>query len=110
MKRPPVPANLLPAVGEIYVANWGYDACISNFYKITKVTEKRVKAVLLGTERLPGGNAWVDYQVIPGEPIGGDSKEKSGTPYLSCNEVAIKIEGKYATKWSGKPLNNYNHH
>lgn len=109
MKRPPVPSNLLPSVGDIFVANWGYDACISNFYKIAKVTEKRVKVLKLSTAHCEGGS-YMDYQVVPGEPIGGDSKEMSGTPYLSCDEVGIKIEGKYATKWSGEPMTNYNHH
>lgn len=118
-------------VGDILVAQWGYEANNVNFFKVLKRTKRFVEVAELNAEYVPGdtgiydgryvqpGTTWKNYSLwadresynfserTDGEPI---KFRRMVKPYGNGDEYALLCEYAHMNLWDGKPKVDYNHH
>lgn len=118
-------------VGDILVAQWGYEANNVNFFKVLKRTKRFVEVAELNAEYVPGdtgiydgryvqpGTTWKNYSLWAdreawdlnrredGEPI---KFRRMVKPYGNGDEYALLCEYAHMNLWDGKPKVDYNHH
>ena len=94
-------------VGDIYAGTWGYGMTIPAFYKVVKVTAKRVQLLEYdGVMVTDDGYNQQGYEM----PDWNDCRGLvQGTPFATDWSMGIRIKvgyGSYvwATLWDGKPI------
>lgn len=124
-------------VGDILLASWGYDANISDFYRVTKRTATTVTVEKLKSKVVGLGDFYDARQVMPTDEIATEREYDSATGDYVTKPVILKrkvksstargwnpIEGDYAITreyiqpreynyahiWSGEAQIDYNHH
>lgn len=105
-------------VGDIYVAQGGYEANYAFFYKVTRVTEKSARLVPIGSRVVKAGSNCMEHgDVVADEnaPAPFDRRAKTCRIKISGykNEPYFKVDSCFcqvASKWDGKPINTYNYH
>ena len=122
--EPEAPKALLTLqVGDILLANWGYDANNPHFFKVVKRTPKQVTIVQLKAETVSYTNDGMGGKmVIPttepatwsvwwdnnnndnGEPVTLKKKVHTNTQRGEYVELAYYA---YAFKWDGQPAHDY---
>lgn len=108
----PTPVDILNSVrvGDIFVRNWGYEANISDFIKVVKLTPKGCKTVRLERKYI-GTRSWVEETVTAGDPI--DAIEDAVLAKIKTwdnTNAYLSIGGNGYSRWNGQPIANYNHH
>lgn len=125
------------AVGDILLCSWGYDANISDFYRVIKrtaatVTVEKLKSVTVGL-----GDFYDARRVMPSDEVATEREWDSATQDYVTKPIILKrkvksrtakgwnpIEGDYAITreyiqprdysyahiWSGAEQIDYNHH
>lgn len=85
--------------GDILVTSGGYNMVIIDFYKITKRGNRSFKVKEL-KQKIVKGNG------MQGECIALDEFEKGATELTAriTKYNRVKIDGNYASIWSGKPI------
>lgn len=106
----PVNASDVIKVGDIIVSRSGYDACIARFAKVVAVAGKSVKIQRIrsiDSDVKNGGMDWVSVPAVNAHVGEVETKRVK----LMGDTFAIK-DNSYSTffKWSGLPLECYNHH
>jgi hypothetical protein len=95
-------------VGDILHSKTGYEAAISEFHKVVKVSGKNVWIVELEQHRKyeNGGMDWVSTPNL-NTPVDA----KSGTRRLVKGGKYVKINSfRTAWLWNGEPSHDYNYH
>lgn len=102
--------KVAPKVGDIVVAQWGYEASYPEWYRIEKIsgeyaTLQELEKVYLGAGSIYDSRLLTTY----GKSAGTKSfrrKIKAGQYgyYIRINSY------KYAQAWDGRPCDEYNHH
>ena len=88
-------------VGDILVAQWGYDMTIVDFYEITKITGSHKTFTLKNLKnKIVSGNG-MQGTCVPEEGKYENDKELRArvTKYNRA-----KVDGEYLSLWSGKPV------
>lgn len=84
-------------VGDIFYTSWGYDQTNTDFFKVVKISGKRITVRQLAANRIEQG-------FMAGEctPSGIFTKDE---PIILgiCKGGSFRIDGKYASLWDGKP-------
>lgn len=98
-----------PVVGDIVVALYGYEATIETFAIVTKVSAKRVSVQTIGSNRVYTGGGGMNWTATPnvedkGQIVSRGWKDAGDGYRIKNNEYSSYF------KWSGKPLECYNHH
>jgi hypothetical protein len=103
--------STLPVVGDILCGTYGYEACIANFYKVTKVTKSSVRIAYLSANNKynQGGMNWTSEPIL--DVINEDTEPLLRRFNSHHNSYYVKLNS-YTTlsKWSGYPVQCYNHH
>jgi hypothetical protein len=118
-------------VGDILVAQWGYDANNVNFFKVLKRTKRFVEVAELVAEYISGdtgvymgrfvqpGKPWKNYSLWADRESSSMSKREDGEPikfrrmvkaHSNGDEYALLCEYAHMNLWDGKPKVDYNHH
>ena len=97
--------------GDILCASFGYEAQLTDFYKVVKRTPKQVELVRL-KERCFDYHGMEGWMVEPtDEEIGDSFRRKVKADWYDGEEcVKVRDYGSVARLWSGKPIHNYNWH
>ena len=100
-------------VGDIFENTYGYEASITHFWQVTRVSEKSVWVRQIKKKCISKGDYWSygeDVLPIPDAFVGEEYRKKlrispyRGTPCFTVNSYSD------AYLWDGKPINNYNWH
>lgn len=112
-------------VGDILVAQWGYDANNVNYFKVLKRTASFVEVAEVHAEYVSGDTGiymgryvqpsntykhwslWSDKRVEDGEPLVLRRKVKS---HHDGGEYALLCSYAHMNIWNGNPQVDYNHH
>lgn len=124
-------------VGDILLASWGYDANISDFYRVIKRTAATVTVEKLKSQTVGMGDFYDARRVMPTNEVATEREWDSATGEYEVKPVILKrkvksstargwnpIEGDYAITreyiqpreysyafiWSGDEQIDYNHH
>jgi hypothetical protein len=124
-------------VGDILLASWGYEANISDFYRVIKRTAATVTVEKLQSQTLGAGNFYDSRRVMPSDVVATERNWDNETQDYVTKPVILKrkvksstasgwnpIEGEYAITreyiqprdysyahiWSGDEQIDYNHH
>jgi hypothetical protein len=124
-------ANTLPKAGDIYVATWGYDANIADFYRVIKSTKTTVTVEKLETVSLHTGNRYEEGDLVTaGDKVRTEKEWGDYDPELNTRPIIketpivfrrklkpywnggyyFRDDNAFAKKWDGKPILEYNHH
>lgn len=97
-------------IGDIYVAQWGYEANIVQFYKITNISKQFVTLRECESKFVGAGNFYdarlkTCGEVLENKPSIRTKIRKDG------NGFYFKLTNyKFAHKWDGRNETEYNHH
>ena len=112
-------------IGDILVAQWGYDANNVNYFKVLKRTQHFVEVAEVHAEYVPGDTGiydgryvqpsneykpwslWSDKRVDAGQPLVLRRKVKS---HGDGGEYVLLCEYAHMNIWNGRPQVDYNHH
>lgn len=124
-------------VGDILLASWGYDANISDFYRVIKRTAATVTVEKLKSQTVGFGDFYDARRVMPTEEVATEREWDSATGDYTIKPVVLKrkvksstakgwnpVDGDYAITreyiqpreynyafiWSGDEQIDYNHH
>ena len=124
-------------VGDILLCSWGYEANISDFYRVTKRTATTVTVEKLQSQTVGFGDFYDSRRVVPSNEVATEREWDSATQDYVTKPVILKrkvksstargwnpIEGEYAITreyiqprdysyahiWSGDEQIDYNHH
>jgi hypothetical protein len=100
--------GIVPKVGDILVATYGYEACIARFAKVIAVTKASVKIEHLGTiKNYTSPMTWESRPNI--DSTGGNVQIKR---FKAIGETYAVKDSSFSTffPWSGKVINCYNYH
>lgn len=119
-------------VGDIVLANWGYDANNPTFAKVIKRTKSQAHLMILknqivGHDKWDNGNGVGSYVIPSDEPatwsVFQNDDHEEGTPVIIRRKVKnsgltygeyckLSPTGHYAYayKWDGQPAHDYNNH
>ena len=94
--------------GDIISGSYGYDACLTRFYRVITRTEKTVTLVQLRTVAI-GPCSYEGYEVVPGDEVGEPfrKKVKAGSYWGEYVDITSYMS---AFPWDGEPELNYNWH
>lgn len=100
--------NMKIEVGSILHGSYGYEASISDFFKVVKRTPKQV--VIVKLRRHDVGTGCMEWTAVPtDEEIGKPMRRKVQHSKYFGEYVGINsYENAYV--WDGKPVENYNYH
>lgn len=98
------------AIGDIFVAQWGYEANIVQFYKITNITKQFV-TLRECESQYAGMGDFYDSSFRTCGKILEDKPSIRTKIRQDANGFYFKLENyKYAYKWDGRNKTEYNHH
>jgi len=102
--------STLPVVGDILCGTYGYDASIAKFFKVLKVTNASVVIAQLDANNKynQGGINWTSEPIL--DVIHEDTEPLRRRFNSHHNSYYVKLNS-YTTlsKWSGYPVQCYNH-
>jgi hypothetical protein len=125
------------AVGDILLCSWGYDANISDFYRVTKRTASTVTVEKLQSQTVGFGDFYDARRVMPSDQVATEREWDSETGDYVTKPVILKRKVKTVTTqswnaadgdyeftreyiqprdysrayiWSGDEQIDYNHH
>jgi hypothetical protein len=123
VKPEPIPVVL--AVGDILLANWGYEANNPHFFKVIKRTKTQVTvnqlkdATVSYTNDGMGGKMVIPTDEVATWSVWRDNNSGVNEPVVLRRKVQIDYRGNecinlssYAAafKWTGEPAHDYNWH
>jgi hypothetical protein len=124
-------------VGDILLCSWGYEANISDFYRVIKRTTSTVTVEKLKPVTVGHGDFYDARRVMPSHEVATEQEWNSETQDYTTKPIILKrkiksstaqgwnpIEGEYAITreyiqprsysyahiWSGREQIDYNHH
>lgn len=99
----------LPQVGDVLVAEWGYEQTNIDFYRVVAVTKASVKIRPLTVVKRPDG--YETGTAVPGDETFGMMKTRRFTtytrtgnkPFTTVTSYAVKADNSVARLWDGTP-------
>lgn len=93
------------AVGDIFVASWGYDQTNVDFYEVVRLTKTQAYIRPIGAASDDGGGYSGKKTPKKGAFTGEETRHavKYSWGTSSKDEPYMKVEGHYARLWDGKP-------
>ena len=101
-------AAMLP--GAIWVSTWGVEACIADFFIVTRCTDKSIWLAEIDVA-YKNGNNWAGDEATPNLPIEKIGAEKRHV--LKDTRYGLRVKrNSYSSisPWGGNPIHTYNHH
>ena len=101
-------AAMLP--GAIWVSCWGFEACIADFFIVTRCNGKTIWLNEIEVS-YKNGNNWVADEATPKMPIVKIGGEKMHRIKDTRYGLAVKRNNYSSIRpWGGDPIHTYNHH
>lgn len=89
-------------VGALYYTSWGYDQTNIDFYEVVELVGTKSAKVrkISGMDASNGNEPWMTGKAIPAA-----GQFKGEAQLVRVTGDAFKVDGNYAHRWDGRPVN-----